>query len=31
VLANAEYRGGKPIWVPLKTDAWIKRAAPPRT
>jgi len=31
VLANPEHRGGKPIWVPLKTDAWIGRAAPPRT
>ena len=31
VLANPEYRGGKPVWVPLNTDAWIGRAAPPRT
>ena len=31
VLANPEYRGGKPVWVPLNTDAWIGRAAPPRS
>jgi hypothetical protein len=33
VLTKAECRGGKPVWVPLKTDAWIGRTrdAPPRT
>jgi len=32
VLANPEYRGGKPVWVPLNTDAWLGRTrdAPPR-
>ena len=30
VLANPEYRGGNPIWVPLKTDAWIGRTIRPR-
>jgi predicted RNase H-like HicB family nuclease len=29
VLANAKHRGGKPVWVPLKTDAW--RTTPPRS
>ena len=24
VLASAEYRGGKPIMVPLLTDAWMR-------
>jgi len=30
VLANPEYRGGKPVWVPLLTNAWM-RGSPPRT
>jgi predicted RNase H-like HicB family nuclease len=24
VMANPEYRDGKKIWVPLKTDAWMR-------
>ena len=30
VLANPEWSDGKKIWVPLKTDAWL-RATPPRS
>ena len=29
VKANPKYRDGKPIWVPLKTDAWLSSPRAP--